>query len=78
MILISKVHYISIPMACGVNFRVQDTRGGELYSCQIFVNQAVWLILLPNLDTAVGKYAENNEHTDFYVENLVPNQGKTP
>ena len=45
-------------------------------SCQIFTNQAVWLILLPDLDTAVGKYAENNEHKNFYVENLVPNQGK--
>ena len=46
--------------------------------CQIFANQAVRLILLPDLDTAVGKDAENNEHTDFYVENLVPNQGKKP
>ena len=36
------------------------------------------MILLPDLDTAVGKYAENNEHADFYVENLVPNQGKKP
>ena len=62
-----------------VNFRVQDTRGGgELCSCQIFANQAVWLILLPDLDTAVGKYVENNEHKNFYVENLVPNQGKKP
>ena len=61
-----------------VNLRVQDTRGRELCSCQIFANQAVWLILLPDLDTAVDKYAENNEHTDFYVKNLVPNQGKKP
>ena len=61
-----------------INLRVQDTRGGELCPCQIFANQAVRLILLPDLDTAVGKYAENNEHTDFYVENLEPNQGKTP
>jgi len=61
-----------------VNLRVQDTRGGELCPCQIFENQAVRLILLPDLDTAVGKYTENNEHTDFYVENLVPNQGKKP
>jgi len=47
-----------------------------LCSCQIFANQATWLILQPYLDTAVGKYAKNNEPTDFYVENLVPNQGK--
>ena len=47
-------------------------------SCQIFANQATWLILQPDLDAAVGKYAENNEHTNFYVENLVPNQGKKP
>ena len=40
--------------------------------------QATWLILQPDLDTAVGKYAENNEHTDFYMENLVSNQGKKP
>ena len=32
--------------------------------------------LQPDLNTAVGKNAENNEHTDFYVENFVPNQGK--
>ena len=43
-----------------------------------FREQAVWLILLPDLDTAVGNYAENNEHKNFYVENLVPNQGKKP
>ena len=36
------------------------------------------MILAPDLNTVVGKYAENNEHTDFYVENLVPNQGKKP
>ena len=37
-----------------------------------FREQTVQLVLLPDLDTAVGKYAENNEHTDFYVENLCP------
>ena len=47
-------------------------------SCQIFANQATWLILQPDLDTAVGTDAENNKHTNFYVENLVPNQGKKP
>ena len=41
-----------------------------------FLEQAVWLILLPDLDTTVGNYAENNEHKNFYVENLVPNQVK--
>jgi len=41
-----------------------------------FREQTVGLILLPNLDTTVGKYAENNEHKNFYMENLVPNQGK--
>jgi len=56
-----------------LEYKTQE--GGELCSCQIFANQVVWLILLPDLDTAVGKYAENNEHTDFYVENLVPNRG---
>ena len=43
-----------------------------------FREQVVWLILTPDRDTAVGKYAENNEHKNFYVENLVPNQGKKP
>jgi len=52
--------------------------GGELCSCQIFTNQVIWFILAPDLNTAVGKYAENNEHTDFYVENLVLNQGQKP
>ena len=41
-----------------------------------FREQVVWLILLPDLDTAVGKYAENNEHKNFYMQNLVPNQDK--
>ena len=36
------------------------------------VDLAAWL------DTGVGKYAENNKHTDFYLENLVPNQDKKP
>ena len=51
-------------------------RRGELCSYQIFANQATWLILQPDLETVVGKYAENNEHRDFYVETLCPNQGK--
>ena len=41
-----------------------------------FHEQSVWLILLINLDTAVGKHSGNNEHKNFYVENFVPNQGK--
>ena len=57
-----------------LEYKTQE--GGEMCSCQIFANQATWLILQPDLDTAVGKYAENNEHTDFYVKNLVPNQGE--
>ena len=32
--------------------------------------------LEPDMDTTVGKYAENNEHRDFYVETLCPTQGK--
>ena len=60
-----------------VNFRVQDTRRGELCLCQIFANPATWLILQPDLDTAVGKYAENNEHREFYVETLCPTKEKT-
>jgi len=59
-----------------LEYKTQE--GGELCFCQIFANQAIWLILQPELDTAVGKNAENNEHTDFYVENLVPNQGEKP
>jgi len=59
-----------------LEYKTQE--GGELCSCQIFPNQATWLILQPDLDTAVGKYTENNEHTDFYVENLMPDQGKKP
>ena len=61
-----------------VDLEYKTQEGGELCSCQIFANQAVWLILLPDLETVVGKYAENNEHKNFYVENLVPNQGKKP
>ena len=58
-----------------LEYKTQE--GGEL-CCQIFADQATGLILQPDLDTAVDKYAENNEHTDFYMENLVPNQGKKP
>ena len=43
-----------------------------------FRKQAVQLISLPDLDTAVGKYTENNKHKNFYAENLVPNQGEKP
>ena len=55
-----------------------DTRGGWIVLLPNFREQVVWLILLPDLDTAIDKYAENNEHKNFYVENLVPNQGKKP
>ena len=43
-----------------------------------FREQSDRLILLSDLDTAVDKYAENNEQKNFYVENLMPNQGKKP
>jgi len=43
-----------------------------------FGKQSDWLILRTDLDTAIGKYSGNNEHKNFYVENLVPNQGKKP
>ena len=62
--------------AHAINFRVQDTRGGWIVFLPNFQEQTVWLILPPDLDATVGKYADNNEHKKFYVENLVPNQGK--
>jgi len=58
-----------------LEYKTQE--GGELYSRQIFAHQAIWLILQPDLDTAVGKYAENNEHREFYVETLCPTKEKT-
>ena len=39
-----------------LTLKYNTQEGDELYSCQIFANQAAWLILLPDLDTAVGKY----------------------
>ena len=54
------------------------TQEGWIVFLPNFRKQAVWLISLLDLDTAVGKYAENNEHENFYLENLVPNQGKKP
>ena len=59
-----------------LEYKTQE--GGELCSCQIFANQAIGLILQPDLVTEEDKYAGNREHKDFYVENLVPNQGKKP
>ena len=39
-----------------VDFRVQDTRGGWIVFLPNFREQLVWLILLTNLDTIIGKY----------------------
>ena len=59
-----------------LEYKTQE--GGWIVFLPNFREQVVQLILLPDLDTAVGKYAENNEHKNFYAENLMPNQGKKP
>ena len=41
-----------------------------------FRKQSVRLILLTDPDATIGKQCGNNEYKNFYVENLVPNQGK--
>ena len=57
-----------------LEYKTQD--GGELCPCPIFAKSQLdwsyWLFLIQQYANNV----ENNEHKNFYVENLVPNQGK--
>jgi len=59
-----------------LEYKTQD--GRWIVFLSNFQKQSVRLILLAVLDSTVGKKCGNNEHKNFYVENLESNQGKKP